>query len=442
MFGSGVLDVAIGLVFIYLLLSLTCTALNEALASGLNKRGTLLFGGIKSLLNDPAFTGLAQQIYSHGLITGVSSSANGARRRSLPAYLNASTFSLALFDILSAQGAIRLIHGDLLAAAEQADDEYERARADAHGAAAPEVAAAAARRDQAFAALDAQAVRLQQAASGAAAAAQAAPQDAALADAAARARHASDGAAAAVKLMAARRAASTAATASHEADLAGRAAAALQQALAAGREIAEQASDALPGVQRGVESLPDGHTKESLLVLLAKTRREAAAAEDRVAAFQQNVERWFNDSMAHVSGWYKRWTQAVVAALAVAVVVAVNADTLHIVQRLARDSALRAALVTAAEASTGPQADRTEAADAVLREADSIALPLGWDRWPHPLQARPLNVLMRLLGLAISALAVSLGAPFWFDTLNKVINIRGAGTPPGEARRSAPRAAG
>jgi hypothetical protein len=47
---------------------------------------------------------------------------------------------------------------------------------------------------------------------------------------------------------------------------------------------------------------------------------------------------------------------------------------------------------------------------------------------------------MRLIGLGLSALAVSLGAPFWFDTLNKVINIRGAGTPPGEPRRSAPRA--
>jgi hypothetical protein len=38
----------------------------------------------------------------------------------------------------------------------------------------------------------------------------------------------------------------------------------------------------------------------------------------------------------------------------------------------------------------------------------------------------------KLLGLLITALAVSLGAPFWFDLLNKVMNIRGTGQKPEE----------
>ena len=76
MFGSSILEVAIGVTFVYLLLSLICTALNEAIASLLEKRGANLFEGIKNLLNDPTFTGLAQQLYNHGLIGGISQHAS------------------------------------------------------------------------------------------------------------------------------------------------------------------------------------------------------------------------------------------------------------------------------------------------------------------------------------------------------------------------------
>jgi hypothetical protein len=38
--------------------------------------------------------------------------------------------------------------------------------------------------------------------------------------------------------------------------------------------------------------------------------------------------------------------------------------------------------------------------------------------------------LLKLFGLGISAFALSFGAPFWFETLNKVVNLRGAGPKP------------
>jgi len=50
------------------------------------------------------------------------------------------------------------------------------------------------------------------------------------------------------------------------------------------------------------------------------------------------------------------------------------------------------------------------------------------------------------IGWIITALAVSLGAPFWFDTLNRFMNIRNAGRAPDEPRdkssQTAPQAAG
>src|SRR5438067_13724534 len=115
MFGSNVLDVAIGLIFIYLFLSVACTAVSEGIASVLNMRGTNLFKGIKNLLNDPDFTGLAQQLYSHGVVDGISKEAsNPSKLNRRPSYMPASHFSLALLDILSARGVVAAAHGELL----------------------------------------------------------------------------------------------------------------------------------------------------------------------------------------------------------------------------------------------------------------------------------------------------------------------------------------
>lgn len=73
--------------------------------------------------------------------------------------------------------------------------------------------------------------------------------------------------------------------------------------------------DPLGNIQTAVEKLPNGHTKETLLVLIDKTKRETAlvskeiaAAGQRVERFRENVENWFNQAMDRVSGWYKRWT--------------------------------------------------------------------------------------------------------------------------------------
>ena len=70
MFGSTALEVAVGVIFVYLLLSLVCSVSNEWVASILNQRGKNLLEVTKNLLNDPTFTGLAQQVYGHGLIDG------------------------------------------------------------------------------------------------------------------------------------------------------------------------------------------------------------------------------------------------------------------------------------------------------------------------------------------------------------------------------------
>src|SRR5947207_982265 len=104
MIGSSILEVAIGVIFVYLVLSLMCTAINEAIATRLNQRGENLFEGIKNLLNDPAFTGLAHQLYNHGLVDGISQdAADEGKLNRRPSYMASTTFALALLDILGSR---------------------------------------------------------------------------------------------------------------------------------------------------------------------------------------------------------------------------------------------------------------------------------------------------------------------------------------------------
>lgn len=89
MFGSTVLEIAIGIAFVYLLVSLIITAANELIASLLKWRAKTLKRGIAKLLEDPNF---AEQLYNHPLIQGLGT---------IPSYIPSHTFALAVLDLVA-----------------------------------------------------------------------------------------------------------------------------------------------------------------------------------------------------------------------------------------------------------------------------------------------------------------------------------------------------
>jgi hypothetical protein len=68
MFNSTVLDVAVGLIFTFLAISLAVSAIVESIASVLKWRSSTLLEAVKELLNDSSFSGLALNIYNHALV--------------------------------------------------------------------------------------------------------------------------------------------------------------------------------------------------------------------------------------------------------------------------------------------------------------------------------------------------------------------------------------
>ncbi len=109
MFDSTVLEVAAGLVFSFLAVSLATSALVEALASMTKWRSQTLLSGIKALMNDPGFGGLAKQLYGHALINPRGPGAT-APKTNMPAYVDPQQFANALMDIIGLTSALARAH--------------------------------------------------------------------------------------------------------------------------------------------------------------------------------------------------------------------------------------------------------------------------------------------------------------------------------------------
>jgi hypothetical protein len=339
MFNTSILDVAIGMVFIYLLLSLLCTATNELIELLLKKRATDLERGIRELLqpgSDSGTAGVVEKIYNHPLVnslyggtyakSGIASGLRYVKRTQLPSYIPARNFALALMDIVM-----------------------------------PGTPAGA-----------------QSGAAGATAAPAAAP-------------------------------------------------------------------DQLWALRTQLQNIDNPQVQKALMTLI-----DAAAGD--VARARINIEEWFNSSMDRVSGWYKRRSHIIVLVLGLLVAIAVNADSVLMVRRLASDRALRDSLVASANvyaqeavrsnATTPPDplsttqcsqicADETPQCKLKKTQCEiaALGLPLGWSSRSDPRLNWNANSLGghlqdHLFGWLLTALALSLGAPFWFDILNKVIVIR------------------
>lgn len=188
-------------------------------------------------------------------------------------------------------------------------------------------------------------------------------------------------------------------------------------------------------LKTAIEKVQNERVKQALLVLLHDANGE-------LHKLLANVERWFEDAMDRVSAWYKRRTQWILVGLAIAIAVAANVDTIRIANTLSHDRALRDALVAQAQAYAAQHPNGVQEADAApkavaadVRAIGSLGVPLGWSAsaGAQPMDAG--DYARKLVGLLLSAFAISLGAPFWFDMLNKIMTIRAAGDTPNEIEK-------
>ena len=308
MFGLPILEVAIGLSFIYLLLALICTAVNETIAGITRRRAGFLEKGIDSLIGDD----LKKKLFDHPLIASL-----GPKKDAKPSYLPASKFALTLTDIVKGNGK------------------------DAG---------------------DAQALR------------------------------------------------------------------------------------------EGISSIRNGPLRTSLSAVLADSN-------ETLTTNQQKIEAWYNECMDRVAGWYKRRTVLWIWILALIVTIYLNADSIRISEILWTNQAIRAAVIESAKSRAQterpeelmplvvhPNANAPKTAAPVALHHDDVltkkerAELSGLTGWSDDIKQwgqmnywqRIWHAFKHIPGWLLTIIAISLGAPFWFDLLNRFMNIRSAGRAPDE----------
>lgn len=183
-----------------------------------------------------------------------------------------------------------------------------------------------------------------------------------------------------------------------------------------------------------IDTIPPS-LKESMAELANRVKSGTASIEDDITQLQAQVETWFDRSMDRASGVYKRNAKGVAILIGLVVAGVANTDTFHIVGSLSRNSVLRSTITQNAEQVVTRNPQGTAAGLAKLktemREALSdVSIPIGWSKANQRQQLQEswkIPYLKQIVGWIVSGLAISMGSSFWFGLLNKIVNVRNTG---------------
>jgi hypothetical protein len=311
MFGSTILDVAIGVVFIFLLISLIASAIREGIETFLKSRASHLEAGLRELFHDPQGTGLVKHFFDHpiiyslyagkyspdpggqGLVAFCNRNLAFWRRQNLPSYIPSRNFALTLMD-MAARGP----------------------------------------------------------------------------------------------------------------------------KLDSGTSPDATSPITVDSIRANLGTIENPAVQRALLIALDR-------AEGDLQKAQANLEAWYDSAMDRVSGWYKRSTQWFLIGIGLLLAVVLNINVLKIAGTLYHDKAARELIVESAKSAVADKNGKPLVYADAKTELDNLGIPIGWshggtlilndfrNHWPSDLG-----------GWLLTAFAVSLGAPFWFDLLNKLIVVR------------------
>ncbi len=187
---------------------------------------------------------------------------------------------------------------------------------------------------------------------------------------------------------------------------------------------------------------------------------------NEVEHFEAQIEQWFDSVMKLLTGTYKRKTIWFTFLFASITAITLNVDSLRLASYLYNNPEARQKLATAAYSAAqdssyiktvaeikkrSSQLAETEKSDSLkmlnadvntliqevkMKKANmdttvatmSLYIPIGWPdtqfNLVHGGKEVTLFTLKKVGGLIITILAMCLGAPFWFDVLSKVANLR------------------
>lgn len=175
----------------------------------------------------------------------------------------------------------------------------------------------------------------------------------------------------------------------------------------------------IPEFRSAIAQLPSGSLRSTLLSVVSDTSSD-------IEDVRNQVEQWFDDTMDRVSGWYKRTARWISLGIAVVFAVALNVNTVTVADALWSNPTLRTEYAALAERQASQDLSALQSRRITELSTELETLPIGWPSSE--------NIAVTILGWLLTAMAVSLGAPFWFDMLGKLINLRSSGAAPPKSR--------
>jgi hypothetical protein len=388
-FGSAMLEVALGLIFLYFILSTVASSINELIATAMKWRAGTLESALANLINDPH---LLRQVLDHPLIRSMGQNAseqrgkqrthpdpNKTRLEGRPSYIPSRTFALAVMHSLSnpdatvaniqGDGSINMtrIRATAQALAQAGNTESKQLTGEVMQALLEECRDP----DGAAQALDRVKQRLDD----------------------------------------------------------GLKSSASMPSLDQWRNSLRSAID-VAALRRVISDLPDADQKWANSIVDAGVH-EIDIATYKIDRLRTSLEAWFDHAMDRAAGVYKRNALKVLAVIAVIITLASGADSVNFVSRLYVDSALRSQLAQQA----APSSQQLDLSNAV-KSLEPFATLFGYGDYPANNSGLPNWLLLKAAGEIITVFAILLGAPFWFDLLTKLVNMRGTGPKPASTTKS------
>ncbi len=201
--------------------------------------------------------------------------------------------------------------------------------------------------------------------------------------------------------------------------------------------------------------------KDILACFAKRAKIQTNEIQTEIQDLHQQIAVWFDESMDRASGAYKRNAKGVSFLIGLLVAVIANADTIYLMERLYKEEILRSTVTQISEQILTKNSDSVikclnNAKNQQSKENclnplnDNIATalsqisspPIGWNL-ANPLKQLQAQqsisdvekwqlrgIIKIIFGWLLTAVAISMGAPFWFEMLNKFVNVRNAGKKP------------
>lgn len=175
--------------------------------------------------------------------------------------------------------------------------------------------------------------------------------------------------------------------------------------------------------------------KDNLQRLAYRARMKAKATKPQMEQLRYEIARWYEHSMARLSGTYRRNVKASTIVIGFVVAILINTDSLYILRRISENSATRSIIIQNVAQIQGCQEDLSseQCMNRMMNLLDSTTMPIGW----HPInfqqqfpQFNWFYLLRATIGWLLTGIAISMGSRFWFQILEQFVSVRETGEKP------------